>query len=486
MKTKSVSINAVLNIIKSLLSVVFPLIMYPYASRVLGVENIGKVNYGASIVSYFSLIAVFGLTSYAIREGAKVRDDRNRFKTIANELFTVNVITTVFAYALLIACILCVPKLKDYSLLILLQSCSIAFTTLGVDWINTIYEDYLYTTIRGIITHVLSLLLLFIIVKDRGDYYQYAFLTVLSNAVTCMLNFMYCRRYVHFKIIRNPHIKQHLKRMIIFFANAVAVSIYVSADTTMLGWMIGDYSVGIYSTAVKIYSIVKLLLVAVYSVALARLSFFFGAGKHEEYKTLFTNITSTLLLLLLPVATGTFVFSDEIIMFIGGPEFSDAAGILKTLSVAFIFAILGGVLTQCLNISVGKETVNAKATIISAVANVVLNIPFIYFLKESGAAITTVMSEAIVFIYCLIFSWNYIKQYLDKKVLTNLLHSVAGVLIVIAAYYVVGMFDMNYWLRLILGIAITGCVYLLFLLMVKNEIIDSMLHGMLAKIKRRK
>ena len=77
MKKKNMGINAILNVIKSGLSVLFPLITYPYALRVIGIEGIGKVTYGNSILSYFSLLAALGISTYAVREGAKKKHDKN-------------------------------------------------------------------------------------------------------------------------------------------------------------------------------------------------------------------------------------------------------------------------------------------------------------------------------------------------------------------------------------------------------------------------
>ena len=53
-KQKSITVNLIANGIKTLMSVLFPLITFPYASRVLGASGIGKVNYANSIISYFS------------------------------------------------------------------------------------------------------------------------------------------------------------------------------------------------------------------------------------------------------------------------------------------------------------------------------------------------------------------------------------------------------------------------------------------------
>lgn len=70
MKANSIKINALLNGLKNLSSLLFPLITFPYVSRVLSVKGIGKYNFSNSIISYFLLIAGLGISTYAIREGA--------------------------------------------------------------------------------------------------------------------------------------------------------------------------------------------------------------------------------------------------------------------------------------------------------------------------------------------------------------------------------------------------------------------------------
>lgn len=68
--------NAFLNGFKNVLNLLFPLLTFPYVSKILNVEGIGRYNFAQSAVSYFSLIAGLGISSYAIREGAKYRENK--------------------------------------------------------------------------------------------------------------------------------------------------------------------------------------------------------------------------------------------------------------------------------------------------------------------------------------------------------------------------------------------------------------------------
>ncbi len=480
-KQKNIGVNAALNVIKQGLSVLFPLITYPYALRVLGIINTGKVNYGSSIISYFSLIAMLGVAPYAVREGAKRKNDPVEFEIFVKEVFTINVLSTVISYILLFAAIFAIPNLHEYSVLLLVQSLSIALTTLGVDWINTIHEDFLLITIRSIVTHVVSLVLLFAFVHEPQDLYIYALLTVITNGIVCVSNWGYCRRYVRVKLTKNPNIREHIRPLLILFANTVAITIYVSIDTTMLGWIKGDYNVGIYSAAVKVYNIVKNMLAAVYAVAVPRLAFYRGNQDSVRYKNLCTDLWGSISLLLIPAGVGLISISEEIILFMGGEEYLDAVPCLIILSVALIFAIYGGLATVCMNITLGREKENLNATIISAALNFALNLIFIPAMAQNGAAITTLISEAFVFLFCFLRIPSK-GDYMDfKKVIMTIIHSLMGAVIVALISFVAKNVITNYLFRIVVIVILSMILYSVFLLVIK----DSYFCGFIAKIQRK-
>lgn len=153
---------------------------------------------------------------------------------------------------------------------------------MGVEWINTIYEDFLYVTIRSIVIYILTLILLFVLVKNQKDVLQYAFLTIANSGLICISNWFYSRRYLQIKLTKNIELKKHIKPILTIFANSLATTIYVNADTTMIGLLSGDYYVGVYSLAVKIYNVIKTMLAAIYTVAIPRISFFVGQNDKEK------------------------------------------------------------------------------------------------------------------------------------------------------------------------------------------------------------
>lgn len=181
LKKKSLGWNAVLNSVRSVCNILFPLVTFPYVSRVLQVKGLGKYNFSNSIISYFLLIAGLGISTYAIREGAKYRNSNKKITLFSSQIFTINIYSTIISYILLILALVIFKNLRTYTICILIFSLEIFFTTLSVDWLYQIYEDYDYITIRSICFQIISIILMFLFVRNKNDYLIYASITVFST-----------------------------------------------------------------------------------------------------------------------------------------------------------------------------------------------------------------------------------------------------------------------------------------------------------------
>lgn len=214
---KSLKINTVLNIIKTCSAILFPLITFPYISRVLLPENVGKVNFAQSYVNYFSLIAGLGLSTHAIRECATAKNDRKKLEKVSSELFSINLITTFVAYIFLVASLFIFKGLQRYEYLILIESTIIVSTTLGADWLNSAMEDYKYITIRTVAFQIVSLILMFTFVRETSDYYKYALISILSSAGANVANIFYRKKYCTVTFTLNIDWKRHLSPILFLF-----------------------------------------------------------------------------------------------------------------------------------------------------------------------------------------------------------------------------------------------------------------------------
>lgn len=427
-REKSLKLNMILNAIKGIMSIVFPLISFPYVSKILGVENIGKYNFANSIINYVVLFAGLGISTYAIREGARIRNNMGELRTFAGEMFSINVISTIVAYIGLFILLIIVPKFHEYTSILIILSLQVVFKTIGIEWIYSIYEDYAYITIRSIIFQALSLVLLFLLVKTQNDVNRYAAITVLSSVGSNILNYVHARKYCKVSLTIKINWKKHIKPILVLFAMSLTVTLYVSSDTTMLGLLCNDYTVGIYSVSTKIYSIVKTVLSSVLVVSIPRLSSLIGESKGDEFNEVASDIYRTLLTLVLPAITGLIVLRKQIILILADNTYIRAESSLMLLSIALLFCLGAWFWGQCILVPLKKENIVFKATIVSAIVNVVLNLVLIKTWKENAAAFTTILAEAISLFWCSYFAHRYTKL---TKIVSTTIKSLIGCLVIV-------------------------------------------------------
>lgn len=472
MKNKSIVKNGFLNGLKNGINVLFPLITFPYVTRVLNVESLGAYNFAFSFINYFILLAGLGIASYSVREGSKLRNDRDRFNEFASSVFTINIFSTIISYMFLAICLLLSKNLQNHTSLILMFSIQILFTTLGVEWIYSIYEEYLYITLRSIVFKIISILLIFFLVRTEKDTLKYAGITVFSIVGSNILNIINSKKYCKLVIKSPTECRVHLKPILVLFASSVAVMIYVYSDITMLGFMKGNYVVGIYSVSSKIYTIIKTLLSSIIIVSIPRCAMYHGQGKLKEFCLLVQKIYDILMIMVLPAVTGMFILSDRIILLIAGKEYIRASTSLRILCIALVFCIAGWIFNQCVLLPCGKEKMILKATMSSATINIVLNVFLIPIMSEDAAALTTALSEFLMMLICGYYGMKECRIRLINK---NILSTVCGCLGITFSIVLFSFFarNLNNLLFLVTIIIISVLVYYAILMFTKNEILRS-------------
>lgn len=471
-KKKSIKVNAVLNSLRMILNLVFPLITFPYVSRVLKVDELGKYNFSSSIVSYFMLFAALGIDKFAIREGAKYREDKEKLGEFASQVFTINLISTVVSYIALAFYLLYSNKAADYRICILVFSLQIFFTTIGVEWIYSIFEEYKYITIRSIIFKLISIILLFVFVRHQGDYLKYSVVTVFATVGSNILNYFNVHKYCNLKITFHINWRKMLVPILVIFGTNVAIQIYVNSDTTMLGYLKDDYTVGIYSFSVKIYNMIKNVLVAALTVTIPRLSLYAGQHRDEAYTNLFTRLINSLLLLSVPSMIGLICLSRNVILILGGQRYLAAQPSLIILSIAIIFSVMSTLFNTCILIPYKREKCSLKSSIVSACENIGLNFILIPFLAENGAAFTTVLAEFTMAMMNYISSKDIVKAvFINKKTICNIISIMVGCAGIIFSCLFVCTHIENIIAQTIVAILVSFVVYTVILVALKNPVV---------------
>ena len=477
MKSKSLKLNAVLNGLRSVLNILFPMITFPYVSRILLVKGIGIYNFSNSIVSYFLLIAALGINTYAIREGAKLRENPQKISQFASQVFTINMCSTVLAYLLLFICLIFFSRLHSYLSCILIFSLQIFFTTIGTEWIYQIYEDYSYITVRSIIFQIISLILLFIFVRGPQDYLKYAAITVFSMVGSNVLNFIHARKYCHIDLVWHFNWKVHLCPIIILFFASIANMIYVNSDITLLGLMKDNYVVGIYSVSSKVYQIVKTLISAILIVTVPRLAMLFGKHRMGEYKGILIKLSNILVLLALPASTGLFMLAREVVLIISGPKYLRSINSLKILCFAYIFSILAWILSDCVLIPAKREKYVLRSMSASAVLNIMFNVILIPFWNENAAAFSTVLAEMCMFVVNYHYAKDLVKDvFVSKTLLRTFISSIIGCVGIVVVCILCNFGFQSLIIKTIFSVILSVIIYGAILILLKNKFATSVLN----------
>lgn len=408
---------------------------------------------------------------------------------MASDLFTINIFTSLIAYALVIILINYSSKLYNYKSLIAAQSLCIVLTTIGMDWVNTIYEDFFYITIRYIIIQILALISVFIFVKNQNDTLIYCLILVLGSYGGNLINLVYIRKYVRIKINFKIKINQYIKPLFILFINSLATVIYVNSDITMLGLFYGDYEVGIYSFAAKIYNIIKYFINSVMIVIVPRLAYM-RASDEEKYKAFIQKVSNVLLIFLFPIAMGVFGLSKSLIIVAGGEEYLSGNLSLKILAFSLIFALVASVFSNCILIINRLEKRCLISTVTSAFINVLLNLLLIPKIGIIGAAITTVIAEMVNM---------FIQAYYARKELNIRIHIEVKnkISIILGSIFIFGVSVvtnqiiksdglLNVCLKIVITFVMSVLGYIGILMTTKNDVMENFSKILLWKGKNKK
>lgn len=452
--------------IKVVAQIIFPLITFPYVTRVLGHVNIGKVNYANSIYSYLSLIGSLSISTYAIRTCSIVKGNKNELSKTASEIFSINIISTLIAY-IVMGAVLLIPKFAPYRILIVLYCVNIFTTTMGADWINSTMEDFRYITIRTVSFQFVSLILMFILVRSSGDYVKYVIVSVIAAAGANITNIVYRKRFCKIQFTLRIEWKKHLSPILKFFAAVVTQQIYVNSDTIMIGWMTTDGQVGLYSTASKIFNIVNTMLASIFTVVLPRASQYWGEKKYGKYNDLLRKVILFLIGIGLPCVFGLLFAAPEIINLVGGPEYISASMALSIFGLALFFSFFHGFIGNLVVIPLGDFNIGIFAALASSIANIVLNLFLLPRFGFTAAAFTTMIAELIS---ALVLGSKISDIIKIKSVAKNVLHSLIGCIAFTVWIFFTRSVITNAYFRIIAILIGSAMIYGFVLMAFKDEL----------------
>ena len=480
--TKSIKTNYIYTISNTFLGLIFPLITFPYISRVLQPEGIGLYNFYNSILSYVSLLANIGISLYATRKIAQHREDIQQRSKLTVEIFLLHLFTTVCAYISVFILDLCVSRIHENQLLFFVMSIGIILGPLSVNWFFQAIEDFKYITIRSLGIKFISFILLFLCVKTRNDVIIYAVVVLIANAGNYFFNIIHIRKYISLKKIRwrSLNVFRHLKPSLVLFILNVIISIYVNLDSVMLGFIQSDVAVGYYSVAGKISHIILSMVTSLGIVLLPRFSYLLESKNYNEFNRLCRKSLDFTIGTSLPMVVCITLLANPLIVYVFGDAYRASATTLQFIAPIILFAGITNVLGIQILYPKGKENIVIYSTLGAALVNFTLNIIFIPIYSYNGAAAATCFAEFIVLALQLILGRKYLPNNLFTRSMLDYL--LASVLMGISIYTIM-LIKLPLWLYIVMPASVGLIIYYTVLLWRKNTLAVSSIRTIKTKIK---
>ncbi len=397
-KTRSVRFNFIMNFLLTATSMVFPLITHPYVARVLGPAGTGRTTFAVSVVSYFIMLAMLGIPTYGIRACAQVRDDKEKLSKTVQELMIVNIAMALACYVLLAICVALIGRFREVRVLIWVSSTGILLNAVGVNWFYSAIEDYAYITVRSIAFKVLSIVVMFLFVRSPEDVVWYAVVTLIASYGSYILNFFRLRRFITFRRFEHYSFLPHVKVSLVFFAMAVATTVYTNLDVVMLGLLTSDAEVGYYNAAVRVKSILVSLVTSLGAVLLPRLSYYVEKGARAEFSAMLRKAVGFVLYAAVPLTAFFMLTAEETVLILSGGEFRPAIPAMRIIMPTVLFIGLTNILGMQIMVPNGQEKKVTLSVTVGGVVDLVLNAALIPRLGASGAALGTLVAELAVLI----------------------------------------------------------------------------------------
>lgn len=483
MNHKSIRYNYFLNVSRIGFGILVGLFTMPYVNRVIGVEGLGKIEYVNSIISYFVLFSALGIPMYGIRETANKGKDITARTKLVLELLCILLITSIISYVVLFLYVININSLQHLKLLIVIMSSSIFFSNIGIEWFYQGIEDQKYITIRFFVVRIISLILLFIFVKSPYDYINYGIIVVLSTVGGNIFNILYLKKHLDFKGItfQDLNLKKHFKPVLTIFIASISVSIYIQLDILLLGSLKGNQAVGYYAMANKLVRFVVILITTLGTVLLPRLSYLINNDK-DQYLIYIKKSLNYFLIISFPFSILFFTLAKDFTLLMGGVAFVPSILTMKILSPIIVIVSIAYFIGYLVLYPQGKENIYTIAVILSAVLSVVANFFLIPIMGHIGAAIVAVLSELLGVIIMIAL---YYKELSKLKLLNvSLFYYIISSALMFLIISLISYLGLSPFINLVISSASGFLTFYLFLYIIKEEIVLSVIYDLQSKINK--
>lgn len=379
------------NLVYQILNLVILLVTSPYIARVLGPDKSGIYSYTYSVANFFLLAAMLGVNNYGNRSIALIRDDKEKLSKTFSSIYVLQVITSALAVTAYVIYLVWIAEANQTVALI--QGIYLFSATFDINWFFFGLEQFKLTVTRNMVIRTLSLLGIFIFVKDQKDLLLYTFVMAGSQLLSTLALWPYVRKYTHFQKPEWSEVARHIKPNLILFIPVLAISIYNIMDKIMVGQLSTHAQVGYYEYSERILQIPMAVINALGMVMLPRMANMVQKNEKELSKKYISNSMYFAIWIALATTFGLAAVAPVFTVVFYGKQYTACISLITALTLVIPCKAWANVIRTQYLIPNSQDMIYVVSVIAGAVVNMILNAVFIVRLGAMGAVIGTIFAE---------------------------------------------------------------------------------------------
>lgn len=484
MKEPGIKKNFIYSMMYQILSLITPFITAPYVSRVLGAEGIGIQSYTASYQMYFSLFAALGTSEYGAREISRARDDDYLRSRIFWEIELLNIFTSGTS---ILAWVLFICFASKYRIYYMVLSLNLIAAMFDITWFFRGLEKFQVTIVRNMACKAGGIICIFIFVKSRDDLLIYIAINAVSVLVSSLSMWPCLKEYIVKIKWCELKVHRHLKETLVYFIPTIATSVYAVLDKTLIGLITQDGAEnGYYQQADRMIGMAKgVTFTAINSVTGVRISYLFAHNRLDEIHKRIENTLQYIFFIGTGCAFGIMGTAHEFVPLFFGPGYDSVVYLLYILSPIIVIIGISNCIGSHYYTPSGRRMQSTRFLIAGAGLNLALNLWLIPKCSSYGAAAASVFAELLITVLYVRFSRDFVTIPLlvfcgGKKILAGF--------VMFVVVKLVGRVELNSVLVLFMQVASGVTVYIIVLLIFKDEWLKGFLteerHKMLGGVEK--
>lgn len=399
----NIRINKLAENITSLISLkgaeyILNFILFPYLVRVLGVERFGSIIFMQSIVQYGIILVDYGFNLTGPRDIARASEQKQVSQIFSNIMagkFLILFIVTLES-------VFMIQFLEEigynfdsklYWAVYLLVVGNFAFPV----WFFQGIQQMRYITLFNVIARSVTVALVFIFVKEPDDYLLAALFQSMTLLIAGCFSLLVIKKQFSYVLIKPSWIgiRQTLIEGWHIFVSTIAINIYTTTNTVVLGALTNNTVVGYFGTANKLIDCVKGVMFtlnqAVYPYVSNKLKEGIAQTINFIKKYFLVYCGGTLLggIVLLIVA-------PLVVRILFGPGYEKSIFILRLMAFLPFIISISNVFGIQIMLNFGYQKIFSRILVGAAILDLLLIIPLVQYFQGVGAAITMIIVELMV------------------------------------------------------------------------------------------